>query len=124
MQEPDMKKMLTLRLAALTAIIGGSATASAVQTFTNTTITELTINRAYPNFVAVTVAGPPTGTTSCAASGYADWNFTLSLTDAMGTNMYAMLLTAYARGSTVTLYGTGLCSEQAGVESLSMIKTQ
>jgi hypothetical protein len=33
-----------------------------------------------------------------------------------------LLLTAFAQGKTVTFYGTGLCSEQQGVESLSMIQ--
>jgi hypothetical protein len=112
---------LIFRVVALAAAICSAQSASAVQTFTNATITELTINRAYTNFVAITVAGTATGTTSC-ATGYANWNFTLSLGDAMGTNMYALLLTAAAEGKSVTLYGTGLCSEQAGVESLSMIQ--
>ena len=110
---------LILRVVALAATICGAQSASAVQTFTNTTITELTIDRAYSNFVAITVAGTPTGTTSC-ATGYANWSFTLSLNDAIGTNMYALLLTAFAEGKPVTLYGTGSCSEQAGVESLSL----
>jgi hypothetical protein len=112
---------LMLRVVALAATIWAAQSASAVQTYTNATITEVTLNRAYGNFVAITVAGTPTGTTSC-ATGYANWNFTLSLGDAIGTNMYALLLTAVAEGKPVTLYGTDLCSEHAGVESLSLIQ--
>jgi hypothetical protein len=114
---------LIFRVVALVATICGAQSASAVQTYTNTTITELTVNRAYANFVAVTVTGTPTESVpSCATAGYANWSFTLALTDALGTNMYALLLTAFAQGKPVTLYGTGLCSEQPGLESLSMVQ--
>jgi hypothetical protein len=39
----------------------------------------------------------------------------------MGTNLYAMLLSAYLAGKQVRLDGTGACSEWGGIESLSNI---
>ena len=58
------------------------------------------------------------GGPTCAAS---TWNFTLSLDTAIGKNQYATLLTAFAAGKTVTLNGTGACSDWGNVESLQNV---
>jgi hypothetical protein len=89
-------------------------------TVTNTSIVALSLNRAYGNFVFIQTSVAPTGFPSCTTEG-GPWYFTLSLNDSMGTNLYAMLLSAYLAGKQVRLDGTGACSEWGGIESLSNI---
>jgi hypothetical protein len=109
-----------LRLIAMCTVFALSTASLAGGTVTNTTITQLSLNRGLGNFVFIQTSVAPTGFPSCTTGG-GPWNFTLELNDSIGTNLYAMLLSAYFAGKQVRLDGTGLCSEWGGVESLSNI---
>ena len=84
------------------------------------TITNLQINKDYgASFVFIQVSTAPAGAPSCASSG---WNYTLSFSGAGATQLYAMLLTAYAAGTPVNIAGTGLCSDVGIAESLGVLQ--
>lgn len=59
-------------------------------------------------------AGAPTGAPGCSA--YGQW--AISLDTAKGKSTYALLLAAAAQGSSVTVNGTGACTDASDRESV------
>ena len=95
-------------------------TAFAGSSVNRTTITNLQINKDYgAAFVFIQVSTAPTGAPACASSG---WNYTLSFGGTGASQLYAMLLTAYAAGTLVNIAGTGLCSDVGIAESLDVLQ--
>jgi hypothetical protein len=103
--------------AALLAV-GLSQAAHAGQT-NNSAVVELSINRAYGNYVFVRLGNPPSSPAGCSTNGY--WHYTLSLDGVAGSELYAMLMTAKASGTNVTAVGTGVCSQYGSIESLAAV---
>lgn len=107
-----------LRMSLLSAFLAVATTVHAAGSTTNTTITQISLNSSFGDFIWIQTATAPTGSPTCAAS---PWNFTLSLDTTIGKNQYAVLLSALATGQTVILVGTGACSDWGNVESLQNV---
>jgi hypothetical protein len=103
--------------AALLAVGLGHA-AHAGQTM-NAAVVELSINRAYGNYVFVKLSSTPSSPAGCSINGY--WHYTLSLGDVASSELYAMLMTAKASGTNVNAVGTGSCSQHGQIESLAAV---
>jgi hypothetical protein len=82
-------------------------------------IKSLQISKGYGNFVFINIAVVPTGAPACEN---ASWQYALSLSIPGDTQMYAMLLTAYAAGTPIDVSGAGACNEVGFVESASAIQ--
>jgi hypothetical protein len=110
-----MKSALWMSIATLilpmTAFAGGQVNRA--------TIVNMAINKSYGNFVFIQTSITPTGAAVCANSS---WQFTLSLSNPGDSQLYAMLLTAYASGALVNITGTGACSEYPTVESVQGVQ--
>jgi hypothetical protein len=98
---------------------GGGAAYAAPGEASNVQVGRVHIARAYGNFAFIHLKTAPSARGDCSVNSY--WHFTLSLDDAAGKNMYAMLLTALASGSLISITGTGNCSEFSSAESISGI---
>lgn len=97
----------------------GSA-AHATSDISNTTIADLSISKAYGSFVFIKVAASPANPAACSTNG--GWHFTLPLSTAADQQLYAMLLTAFASGTTVDMSGLGACNEHGAIESLRSLR--
>jgi hypothetical protein len=115
--ETTMKWIKTF--AALGAI-SVSATAAAGGQVTAAQITALYINTAY-NMVFISVNVAPTGSPSCSAYTAGPNAFVLPLTSTIATQTLALLLSARATQTPVTLAGNGLCDTYSDAESLLTI---
>jgi len=94
-------------------------TASATIVY-NATIVGVTEDIAYPNFAFIKLSVAPTGLACGTATTF---HYTLPLLDptthqAINQQLYALLLSAYMSGKTVSIVGTGACTEDPTVESL------
>jgi hypothetical protein len=74
------------------------------------------INMTVGSYVFIVTDTAPTNPASCSTQGL--WQFTLPLSNAAGSQIYAGLVAAYMAGTPVMLEGTGSCSEFGSVESL------
>jgi hypothetical protein len=109
-------KRLLLAVALLFGVIPG---AQAGGTVSGATILQLAINKAYGAFVFIRLDVTPTGAPPCAT---AYWQYTLTLTNPGDSQLYALLLTAYAQGKQVYIIGSGACSEFSQSESLQNLQ--
>jgi hypothetical protein len=85
----------------------------------NAHIKNLQINKGYGNFVFINIDVTPTGAPPCENGS---WEYTLSLSNPGDTQLYAMLLTAYAAGSPINIGGAGACNDVGFVESATAIQ--
>jgi hypothetical protein len=84
----------------------------------NATITEISIDPAYGDWVWIKLSVAQSPAASCVTAGLY-WHYTFPLTDSpVSKAIYAALLAAQMSGRTVIVTGTGLCSQYGGVESL------
>lgn len=111
-----MAKALLTSLA-LVSLFSGEARASGATG--NTVIVEVAIQRQFGDFVLIRTAGPLVGSPSCYTNAY--WHFTLSIGNPGDRELYAMILSAFSAGSTVTMSGKGTCNEFGSIESLQSI---
>jgi|ERR1700730_8769825 hypothetical protein len=105
---------------AVLCAVGLSGTASASGSVTNATITSLYINYGY-NMVFISVNVAPTGSPACSAYTAGPSAFVLSLTTNLGSQMLALLLSARATQTPITMTGNGLCDTYSDVESLATV---
>lgn len=98
------------------------ASALAGSSVSGVTITNLQISEAYPgtSFVFIGLSAQPTGQPACGANG--SWQYTLSFSAPSASQLYAMLLTAYAAQTPIDVSGTGTCNEVNFVESLNALQ--
>jgi hypothetical protein len=94
--------------------------AYATSDIANTTIADLSINKAYGSFVFIKVAASPANPAACSTNG--GWHFTLPLSTAADQQLYAMLLAAFASGATVDMSGMGACNEHGAIESIRSMR--
>jgi hypothetical protein len=111
-----MRKAITLITFGLWAL---PVTAVAGSSALNAHIKNLQINKGYGNFVFINIDVVPTGAPSCENAA---WQYTLSLSSPGDTQLYAMLLTAYAAGSPINVQGAGACNDVGFVESATAIQ--
>jgi hypothetical protein len=111
-----MRSKLLWLLITVIASTGSAFAGSSVQ---NAHIKNLQINKGYGIFVFINIDVVPTGAPACEN---ASWQYTLSLTNPGDSQMYAMLLTAYATGAPVDFVGSGACSDVSFVESVSAVQ--
>lgn len=100
---------------AILAIVASPIATFAGSSASNAHIKSLAINKGMGTFVLIAIDVVPTGTPACDSTG---WGYTLTLTNPGDNQLYAMLLAAYTSGATVSLTGTGSCSEWGSIESL------
>ena len=97
-----------------------AATVHAERSAESAVITTLTVSKAIGNFVFIRVNPAPSGSSQCHTNP--SWHYTLSLDDAAGKSMYAILLTAAASKQPVSVAGSeNLCAEFGGVDSLRAV---
>ena len=84
------------------------------------TITHVLIGPVFGNMIFVSVSGAVAGPPAC--SDNTAWSFVLPLTTPLENQMLAILLTAQATKSTVTITGTGQCDVYNNVETLQKIQ--
>jgi hypothetical protein len=104
---------LLLGLAPVTCLAGTQGESA------NVTIVQIQLNKNYPNVAFIRVTPAPTTHAECSINGF--WHYTLPLSDAFGSKMYAALLTAYASQTLVDIGGMGDCNEMGQVESLMAV---
>jgi hypothetical protein len=112
--------MKWIKMIAALAAIGLSATATASGQVTGTQITGLYVNTAY-NMIFISVNVAPTGGPSCSAYTAGPNAFVLPLTTSLGSQMLALLLSARATQTPVTMTGNGLCDAYPDAETLATI---
>jgi hypothetical protein len=111
--------MKLTRALTLLGAIGLSATAAASGQVTGQ-ITGLYVNTAY-NMVFISVNVAPTGSPACSAYTTGPNAFVMSLATTLGNQMLALLLSARATQTPVTLTGNGLCDTYSDVETLATV---
>ncbi len=102
-------------LSLLLAAICYSSGALAGSQILRATIINLEISKSYGNFVFIGASTSSVGAPTCETGS---WQYTLTLTNPGDSQIYALLLTAYATGAVVNLQGAGSCNEVGFVESL------
>jgi hypothetical protein len=105
---------------AVLGALGLSGTAAASGSVTNATITSLNMSYGY-NMVFISVNIAPTGSPGCSEYTSGPNAFVLPLTTNLGTQMLALLLSARASQTPVTLTGNGLCDTYSDVETLATV---
>lgn len=120
--EDPVKRSATLRAALLgtlaTACVALLPSAASAGT-TTAAIQSIRLNSS-ANLVYVFPVGGVQGAPSCQAATSASY-YSFSMTRPMAREYLAALLSAHARGTPVTLVGTGACQDEATSETLDSL---
>ena len=114
MKKYSLRQALVASACALASSLCQAASAATGQ------IATLDIEPQWGTFVFIKINASNTGTGPGCVTNHA-WNYTLPIVTDQDKARFAMLLTAQASGRSVSLNGTGSCSEFGSVESLSGI---
>ena len=102
---------LTIATTIALSLAGGTATAGDGQG----KVLQIAINKDLGSLVFVRLDSPPVAPAACSTNGY--WHFTLPLVSDLDKRLHAHLLAAKLANATVSISGTGICSEFGTVES-------
>lgn len=78
-------------------------------------IVQIAINKSIGAAVFVRLDTVPTGAAACSTNSY--WHFTIPLVSDLDKRLYTQILAAKLVNATVSISGTGVCSEYGSVES-------
>jgi len=119
---PSMSHFRKLALALCFVCSATAANVAAASTASQVTILEISLNPTIGNYVFIRISPVPT-LASCANNGY--WQYTLNLnTLSLANQEYAASLAAQMAGKTVTISGTGTCTDFYNVESANALNVQ
>ncbi len=86
----------------------------------NTTIDRMMMDENYGTKIYIKTAIPSNGGPACATQP--TWDYVLDTGSQLGIQMYAILVSAHAKGTVLTLLGTHQCDVHATIETLRRIE--
>ncbi len=111
-----MKTYLKAFCAVLVVLFSGAASATQV----TGKVTLVDVSNTYPGFVFVKLESAPNPPIACQTN--TAWTYTLPMNGATGQRLYATLMTAYATKASVTMFGSGTCSDYGSIESATGVR--
>lgn len=111
-----MKILLTI------GILAGFSATSWAGTRVTGHVVDISINKTFGSLVFVQLDAPQAAPIACQTN--LSWTYTLPQQTDTDKKILALLMMAKAMGQTVTLYGSGQCSDFGSIESSLGIDTQ
>lgn len=85
-------------------------------------VTKLDLARDYGSYVFIKLDATQTNKPACHQNG--GWNYTSPIATEMDKAMFSILLAAYMSGKSISIYGSGACSQFPSIETAGRVRLE